>query len=35
MAHVQLLLRRGIPAHAIGIITPYNAQVGERCTLAA
>lgn len=27
MAHVQLLLRRGIPAHAIGIITPYNAQV--------
>ena len=27
MAHVAVLIRAGIPASAIGIITPYNAQV--------
>jgi hypothetical protein len=33
MAHVQRLIAAGIPAAAIGIITPYNAQVGIRlCT---
>jgi hypothetical protein len=29
MAHVQRLLAAGIPAAAIGVITPYNAQVGR------
>ncbi|GFR40163.1 hypothetical protein Agub_g720 [Astrephomene gubernaculifera] len=27
MAHVQRLIKRGIPAADIGVITPYNAQV--------
>lgn len=29
MAHVEHLMKCGIPASAIGIITPYNAQVAE------
>ena len=27
MAHVESLIKAGIPAASIGIITPYNAQV--------
>ena len=27
MAHVEALIKAGIPAQSIGVITPYNAQV--------
>ena len=29
MAHVQMLVRAGLPPASIGVITPYSAQVGR------
>jgi DNA polymerase alpha-associated DNA helicase A len=35
MEHVQRLMAAGVPASSIGVITPYNAQVGMPLVAAA